>query len=166
MSLRTVFGLSTLAISSTAHATSTCLEAVQMQREATDMQWGTQFFEAVWPDGTTKWPGRKANRWADIGGPIGGGKKYHTYHREIRVSPIQNVRQTIRLKAIVTRVASDGRYSGDYTVNKITFRCESRSGEWRILDQIVHQRTDLVNLRAAAAFRASGGWDANAETAR
>ena len=163
MIIRAMCGFGCLTIASPALAFSTCYDAIVAQKEATDMQWSTQFEESVWMDGTTKWPGTAALHWPEMG-PRGGGRKYHTFHREVRQSPIRNSRQTIRLKAIVTRVSSDGRYSGEYSVNKVTYICEAREGEWRILNKIVHQRNDFVNEKAAAAFTESGGWDGDTET--
>ena len=163
MIIRATCGFGLLTFASPALAYSTCSAAIEMQKDAADMQWSSQFQQSVWTDGTAKWPGKEATRWSEIG-PRGGGRKYRTFHREVMQPPVRDREQTIQLKAIVTRVSSDGRYSGDYSVNKVTYICEARGGEWRILDQIVHQRNDFVNERAAAAFEESGGWDGVIET--
>ncbi len=140
-----------------------CLNRIQAMRDAVDCQNTAGYRNVTWHDGYTEFAdGRRSSFLeARLNGPC---PKYRTFHREIRTSfPSANT-QIVRLKSISTRVAFDGRYSGDYTVSNMEYVCERRDGRWGIFSQTWLSRNDLVNENAAADFRRSGGYDRDLET--
>ena len=132
-------------------------------RDAADCQNTELYRQLYWQGATSIWPDGSEHAYADarLLGPC---PEYRTYLREIEVAPIAGNRQTIHLKSISTRVAFDGRYSGDYTVSRASHVCERRDAEWRILSSTVHSRIDLVNEEAAVEFQRTGGWDGDLST--
>ena len=139
------------------------MNLVRQMRDAIDCQNTQLFGEVIWPDGHLVSSDGNRTRFADarLNGPC---PKYRTYLREIRVLGASANRETVRLKSIATRVAFDGRYSGDYTVAKMEYVCERRKGRWAILSQSWLTRQDFLNQNAAAEFRRSGGYDSDPET--
>lgn len=132
-------------------------------RDAADCQISELYHQLYWEGATSTWADGSEHAFADarLLGPC---PKYRTYLREVEVGPIAGNRQTVHLKSITTRVTFGGRYSGDYTVSRVSHVCERRNSEWRILSSTVHSRNDLVNEAAAAEFRRTGGWDGDLST--
>ncbi|WP_284124147.1 hypothetical protein [Parerythrobacter aestuarii] len=135
-----------------------CMEAIKALRYAGDCQNNGLFHELYWPGAVRVAAGGEPSPFANarLFGPC---PKYRTYLRDLRKAPVVGNRQTIRLKSIVTRVATDGRYSGDYSVFKVSYTCERRGKEWRVLRQDIFTRGDFVNARAATEFERTGGWE-------
>lgn len=140
-----------------------CYEVVVAMREAGDCQSSEAYHQLYWPGASAQLPDGSISLYenARLLGPC---PKYRTYLREFEIGPVANNRQSVRFKSISTRVAVDGRYSGDYTVSEQEVTCEERGGEWRILSSIGFYRNDFVNEDAAEAFRRSGGYDNDPET--
>lgn len=140
-------------------APSGCLDLIRAWRDATDFQEVENVSDFTWQDGYSQWPGGERTKWSEIN--ISGPPKYDTTLREIRISPARGNRQSVRLKAIVRRVdinPDTGAFdllTGDYTVNKINYTCERRSGQWKIFSQVVTHRVDLKNEAAAQLYEKS-----------
>jgi hypothetical protein len=133
-----------------------CLEVVHAWRDATDFQEVGNISDFTWEDGYSQWPGSEKTKWSAVN--PSGPPKYNTTLREIRVSPTKGARQSVRLKAITRRVDMNPDtgafdfYTGDYTVSKVNYTCERRSGQWKILWEVVTQRVDLQNKVAAQRY--------------
>lgn len=139
-----------------------CLHVIEAKRWASDCQDTAVYRDMFWDDAyDTLLDGtRRDPRDAQLNGPC---PKYRTYLREIEVGAVNGRRQSVDLKVITTRVNIHGQYSGDYVATKVSYVCERRDAEWRVLRRKFHSSEWFVNEDARQAFERSGAWGRNLE---
>jgi hypothetical protein len=130
-----------------------CVRVIEKWRDAVDCQVSELIEPLTWSDGFTSWPTLPRQKWSEIQ-MTGGCPKYSTTLREWQVAPVRGNRQIVSVKEITRRVDFDGQYTGDYSVNKVTYTCERRGGQWRIFSQDVTRRDDFVNKAVERKYNA------------